>query len=57
MNGEDLESDLSYFDISDFNTSFPKSKLNGTNFFNIKILFLCYNFDDLHNLLASYPFS
>ena len=57
MNGEDLESALSYFDISDFNTSFPKSKLNGTNFFNINILFLCYNFDDLHNLLASYPFS
>ena len=25
MNGEDLESASSYFDISDFNTSFPRS--------------------------------
>ena len=33
INDEDLENASSYFDISDFNTSFPKSQSNGTIFF------------------------
>ena len=36
----------------DFNTSFLKSQFNGTNFFYIHALSLCYHFVDLHTLLA-----
>ena len=52
INGENLENASLYFDISDFNTSFPKLKFNGINFFHMNISSLCHNFDDLHNLLA-----
>ena len=43
INGEDLENASSYFDNSDFNTSFPKSKFNGTIFFHMNIIFV-YSF-------------
>ena len=52
INGEDLEKASSYFGISDFNTSFPKSKFNGTNFFHMNISSLCHKFDDLYILLG-----
>ena len=40
INDADLEN-ISYFDISDFNTSFPKSQINGTNFFHMNRSSLC----------------
>ena len=43
INGEKTEKASSYFDISDFNKSFPKSQLNETNFFHINIPSLCHN--------------
>ena len=47
INGEDLENTSSYFDISNFKTSFPKSKIFSYEF----IIFIsqCY---DVHTLLA-----
>ena len=52
INDEDLENVSSYFDISDFDTSFPKSQFSGTNFFHMNTSSLCHNFDELHTLLA-----
>ena len=52
INGEDLENPSSYFDISDSNTSFPKSQFNETISFHMNISSLCHIFDDLHTLLA-----
>ena len=52
IDGEDPESSSTYFDVSDLNSSFPKSQFNGTNFFHMNISSLCHNFDELQTLLA-----
>ena len=43
----DLENSSQYFEVDDFNKAFSSSNHKGTNFFDMKIPSLSYNFDQL----------
>ena len=51
---EDLEQSSSYFDISDLNSSFPKNKFNGINFFHYEHMIIFFHYEHMIIILMTY---